>query len=231
MDNLTSFSEVKRPIPWTMVDIVLGLIVWGVLLLGLVSLTYLFSLPIDSGLVIIVGETTLLIPVWYFTVHKYGVNWADLGFRAFNPSAVSMGCGLMILFFIFHLAYASLLAFFNLQTQPGLDKIFDNTTTPFLLFFGGAVVAPFVEETFFRGFVFIGLRNRWGWQRAVIASSMLFALVHVVPTSFVPIFFLGLIFALITHISGSIWPAILIHTLNNSIALSLVYLNTTNFLQ
>ncbi|MDM8530450.1 CPBP family intramembrane metalloprotease [Anaerolineales bacterium HSG25] len=231
MDNITSLSEVKPPIPWTLIDIVLGLIVWGLLLLGLGLLIHFLSLPIDSSAVIIVGEATLLIPVWYFTIHKYGVNWADLGFRAFNPSFVSMGCGLMILFFIFHLFYASLLAFFNLQTQPGLDKIFDDTTTPFLLFFGGAVVAPFVEETFFRGFVFVGLRDRWGWQWAVVASSTLFALAHVVPTSFIPIFFLGLIFALITQISGSIWPAVLIHTLNNSIALLLVYINTTNLLQ
>jgi len=231
MDKLTSLSETNRPIPWTVVDIVLGLIIWGMLLLGLVLLIHLFSLPIDSSIVIIVGEMTLLIPVWYFTIHKYGVDWADLGFCTFNPSVLSIGCGMMILFFIFYLAYASLLAFFNLQTQPGLDKIFDDTATPFLLFFGGAVVAPFVEETFFRGFVFVGLRNRWGWQWAVIVSSVLFALVHVVPTSFIPIFFLGLIFALITHISGSIWPAVLIHTLNNSMALSLVYINSFNLLQ
>ena len=46
---------------------------------------------------------------------------------------------------------------------------------------------------------------------------------HVILTSILPIFILGVIFALLYQISGSIWPAILMHMLTNTIALSIAY--------
>jgi membrane protease YdiL (CAAX protease family) len=37
----------------------------------------------------------------------------------------------------------------------------------------GGVVAPLVEEIFFRGFVFAALRERYRFRRAVVASASL----------------------------------------------------------
>ena len=54
-------------------------------------------------------------------------------------------------------------------------------------------------------------------------SAGLFALAHILPTSFLPILILGLIFSLLYHVSGSIWPAILMHMLTNIVALSAAY--------
>jgi membrane protease YdiL (CAAX protease family) len=101
--------------------------------------------------------------------------------------------------------------------------MFDNTGFPLILLIGGTIVAPIIEEIFFRGFVFAGLRNKWGWQKAALASAGLFALFHILPTSFAPIFILGFIFAFLYQISGSIWPAILMHMLTNTVALVTVY--------
>jgi membrane protease YdiL (CAAX protease family) len=56
-----------------------------------------------------------------------------------------------------------------------------------------------------------------------LVSSALFAVAHVVPTSFLPIFILGWIFAFLYKASGSIWPAILMHMLTNTLALSAAY--------
>jgi membrane protease YdiL (CAAX protease family) len=129
----------------------------------------------------------------------------------------------MALSLLFNLGYAALLSFFDLQMQPDIAIAFESTRFPFLLLFGGAVVAPLVEEIFFRGFVFAGLRGRWNWQAAAIISAGLFALAHFVPTSILPIFLLGLIFAFLYQISGSIWPAILMHMLTNAVALISAY--------
>ena len=85
------------------------------------------------------------------------------------------------------------------------------------------MVAPFVEEVFFRGFVFSGLIKKWDWKGAAFVSAALFAVAHVVPTSLLPIFILGWIFAFLYKISGSIWPAILMHMLTNTLALSAAY--------
>jgi membrane protease YdiL (CAAX protease family) len=213
-------------VPWTPRDVAwgLGVFVLWILLFGLAGLMgESVDLPVDAGLMVVFGEAVLLIPVWYFTVHKYGVEWQELGLRGFRPWAVGLGCGLMILSLLFNLIYAAFLSLFNLQIQPDIAVMFESTRFPLALLFGGAVVAPFVEEVFFRGFVFSGLRQRLGWKQAALASAGLFALAHFIPTSLLPILILGLIFAFLYQFSGSIWPAVLMHMLTNTIALSAAY--------
>jgi membrane protease YdiL (CAAX protease family) len=102
--------------------------------------------------------------------------------------------------------------------------LFQDLASPWLLFLGGAIIAPVVEEIFFRGFVFGGLRPRYGWVKAAAISSAAFAVLHLTPTAILPIFILGFIFAFLYQISGSIWPGILMHILTNSLALGATYI-------
>ncbi len=221
------------PVPWTPRDVAGGVtifILW-ILFFGVVGLMgQALALPVDAGLLVVFGEAVLLLPVWYLTIHKYKVRWADLGLRGFQTWAVGLGCGLMLLSLLFNLVYAALLGLFDLQIQPDIALMFENTDFPIALLVGGAVVAPFVEEVFFRGFVFTGLRQRLGWKQAALASAGLFALAHFIPTSILPIFILGLIFAYLYQLSGSIWPAILMHMLTNTIALSAAYAGSQGWL-
>ena len=145
------------------------------------------GLSIGTSLIIIFGTLLLLVPAWYFSIYKYGASWADLGLRGFKPAVVGFGCGLMLLSLLFNLIYATFLGVFGLEIQPDIDHMFDNTGFPLILLLGGTIVAPIVEEIFFRGFVFAGLRNSWNWKKAALASAGLFALFHILPTSFAPI--------------------------------------------
>ncbi len=230
MNSQSQFSDPTSagppPVPWTPRDVVGGVtvfILW-ILFFGVVGLLgQTLALPVDAGLLVVFGEAVLLLPVWYLTIHKYKVRWADLGLRGFQSWMVGLGCGLMLLSLLFNVVYAALLSLFDLQIQPDIALMFESTQFPVALLFGGAVVAPFVEEVFFRGFVFTGLRQRLGWKQAALASAGLFALAHFIPTSILPIFILGLIFAYLYQLSGSIWPAILMHMLTNTIALSAAY--------
>jgi membrane protease YdiL (CAAX protease family) len=214
------------PTPWTPRDVAwgLGVFVLWICFLAMVGLTTeIRELPIDASLVVIFGEIVLLIPVWYLTIHKYGLNWADLGLGGFHAQAVGTGCGLMVVAFVFNFIYASFLSLFDLQVQPDIALLFEGTDFPMVLLIGGAIIAPVVEEIFFRGFVFTGLRGKWGWKKAALASAGLFAIAHVIPTSLLPIFILGMIFAFLYQLYGSIWPAILMHSLTNSLALAAAY--------
>jgi hypothetical protein len=181
------------------------------------------GLPLDPSFIIVFGTALLLLPAWYFSIHKYGASWADLGLRSFHSKMLGLGCGLMLLSLLFNLIYAAFLAMFELQIQPDITLMFNQTRYPLLMLLGGAIVAPVVEEIFFRGFIFAGLREKFGWKKAALASAGLFALAHVLPTSILPILVLGLIFAFLYQISGSIWPAILMHMLTNTAALSAAY--------
>jgi membrane protease YdiL (CAAX protease family) len=228
-----SAGPTPPPVPWTPRDVAGGVtffILW-ILFFGVVGLLgETLTLPVDAGLLVVFGEAVLLLPVWYLTIHKYKVRWADLGLRGFQSWAVGLGCGLMLLSLLFNLVYAALLSLFDLQIQPDIALMFESTDFPLALLVGGAVVAPFVEEVFFRGFVFAGLRQRLGWKQATLASAGLFALAHFIPTSILPIFILGLIFAYLYQLSGSIWPAILMHMLTNTIALSAAYAGSQGWL-
>ncbi|MCB0210883.1 MAG: CPBP family intramembrane metalloprotease [Anaerolineae bacterium] len=223
MEN--NFSPIYHP-PWTAKDVVWALIISIVWIIGvgiISGIAQYIEFPIDPSIIVLVGTLLLLVPVWYFTIYKYGASWADLGLRGFRPQAVGIGCGLMVISFIFNFVYAWFLGMFGLQIQPDIAPMFDDTGFPIILLFGGAIVAPVIEEIFFRGFVFAGLRKRWDWKKAALASAALFAMAHVIPTSILPIFILGVIFAFLYHVSGSVWPAILMHMLTNTLALSAAY--------
>ena len=232
MDNYSAFAEKPNNIPptltvpWTPRDVAWALVT-AVLLIFIfffvAAVGQIIGLAIDPSIALVFGTSVLLIPAWYFSVYKYGVAWADLGLKRFRLKDLGLGLGLLILSWLFIMVYGMILALFGQQIQPDLELIFDDTALPLILFFGGVIVAPFVEELFFRGFVFPGLRNRWGWKRGALASAGLFALAHIVPTSFLPIFVLGFVFAFLYQTSDSIWPPIVMHMVFNGANLALVY--------
>jgi len=216
-----------QPVPWNARDVWLGFAVIGLLVVA-AAIPFAFlarsrSSEPNFGLVVSLGELLLLVPVWLLAVRKYGVGWNMLGLRSFKWEMLGLGCGLMLLSLAFNLVYGLFLGLLGLRIQPDLAPIFAQLSSPWLLLIGGAVVAPIAEEIFFRGFVFAGLRPRYGWQRAAVISSALFALIHLIPTAIVPIFILGYIFAHLYHRSNSIWPAILMHSATNALALGAAY--------
>ena len=84
------------------------------------------------------------------------------------------------------------------------------------------VIAPLGEELFFRGFFFGALRNWRGWVVAATLTGALFGLIHVgsAPIGYlVPLAFFGFGLCLLYERTGSLYPPIALHALNNSIAL------------
>lgn len=80
------------------------------------------------------------------------------------------------------------------------------------------VVAPVCEEVFFRGFLFTGLAQRMPVWAAVGVSAVVFGLAHADLGSFVPLVVIGVVLAVLRWRTGSLWPGILLHALNNAVA-------------
>lgn len=89
--------------------------------------------------------------------------------------------------------------------------------------FAGALLAPLAEEVFFRGFVFRSYLRTRGPLVAYVASSLLFASLHLNLPALLPIMGLGVLFCAAYHRTGSIVPGIVGHALNNSFAFAILY--------
>jgi membrane protease YdiL (CAAX protease family) len=88
------------------------------------------------------------------------------------------------------------------------------------------VAAPISEEIFFRGFIFGGLRRRLSFPAAAVLSGVIFGLFHFTgPDSIgvVPqLAFLGFALAWLYEETGSIYPAIAVHAVNNALAFAIL---------
>lgn len=91
----------------------------------------------------------------------------------------------------------------------------------------GSIVAPFTEETLFRGILFQGLRHtfekvvsyRGSVAGAAIISGLVFGLAHGEIHSLPILAFLGVILAFVFQYTRSIYPSVLVHGIFNAVAL------------
>ncbi len=87
-----------------------------------------------------------------------------------------------------------------------------------------AGVGPFVEELFFRGALYTGLRTTASALGAVVTTGLMFTLIHFEPRSWLPIFMLAACLGAVRALSGSIWPGVLLHAAFNGSSLVLAWL-------
>ena len=83
------------------------------------------------------------------------------------------------------------------------------------------IAAPISEEFCFRGMLFGGLRTRLPRIAAALISGAIFGGLHATTgvSAVPPLIVFGFVLALLYEKTGSIIPGILLHMLNNSVAL------------
>ncbi|GEM_PF-750776 len=87
------------------------------------------------------------------------------------------------------------------------------------------LLAPLFEELLFRGLVQRVFVTKGGRVRGVVATAVLFGAMHVAePLSVPPLIVLGLAAGWLRETTGSLWPAVLLHVLNNGLAAALALL-------
>lgn len=92
-----------------------------------------------------------------------------------------------------------------------------------LMFLLLVVLTPLVEEIMFRGFMFPGMRNSWGWLAAALVSAGLFGLMHGQINVGLDTAAMGFVAARLRHQTDSLTPAILLHSIKNSVAFAIVF--------
>jgi membrane protease YdiL (CAAX protease family) len=144
-----------------------------------------------------------------------GGRWLLVGLAA--------GVGMRVVFIVVVLAWVHLTGDTTNPQQFLVDgAIAGGWTFVGLVVFGGLLV-PFAEELFFRGVVYSALR-RHGSMIATLGSAALFGLAHGLSVVLVAAVLMGVVNAVLVERSGSIWPAVLAHAVNNILVFVLTYI-------
>jgi membrane protease YdiL (CAAX protease family) len=146
----------------------------------------------------------------------------QLGFR---PTSARRAAGLVVLVLLAFLIFSELWAVILNESakEKLLEQLGANETA--LLLTSSAllttVIAPICEETLFRGYIFPALSKWRGWLAGALMTGVLFGGVHfgsAPAIDLVPLGVLGFLLCLLYRRTGSLYPGIATHSLNNSIA-------------
>ena len=167
----------------------------------------------------------ILAPLLVITGMKHSNDLKNYGFKrigVFKTMRLVLGGYLKyigIIFILSILVLYSNLKIPGFQAQESIIPVFGEDTISIIV--AGViavVVAPLVEEIFFRGFVLRSLSNKWGIVVGNITTAAIFAVFHMQWQNIIPIFILGLIINSTVIRSKSIVPAIAFHAFNNAVA-------------
>ncbi|MCE7859403.1 MAG: CPBP family intramembrane metalloprotease [Chloroflexi bacterium CFX2] len=209
-----------KPAAWTANDSWLGLGILILLVAAYFLVVYRFEESQNLGILVVATfEFILLIPIaLIFFLRK--VSWIELGLRGFERNALALGCGLLAaVYFIVIINNLVMMALGVVTQADVITEVLGEIDSPFLLAFVTAIVAPITEELFFRGFLFKGLRQKYGWINALMFSSIIFALFHGQLATLIPTFLLGALFAYMYQRTESVLPGMILHFVVNSMGI------------
>lgn len=211
--------------PWDLREVVVGTIIVSIFTVSFLLISrpllnqpgsrFFTALPIIAGL----SETVLIAVIWFLAVRPPGGSWHNIGFSAPKPDKIYLlGLGVLLGSFGFTAIYAFCVLALGIESllPPAIPKELLGTgfIMPFNLI-SIVVWVPIIEEAFFRGFILVGLRHRMGTPKALLISSAVFAGVHISLGLLIPIFVTGLLLGALYLKTKSLWPSIVIHSIQN----------------
>jgi membrane protease YdiL (CAAX protease family) len=158
---------------------------------------------------------------------------ADFGYR--RPHVFDLVAGVVAAGIVYYLVTDLYASAFSLHGKDKLPSPLGTTHSTVALA-GVAVfvcvVAPIAEEFFFRGFIFgvlrrmrivVGGRDLGTWMAALI-TGIVFGLAHTgsaLSQDLIPLGFLGFVLCVLRWKTGSLYPCMALHSLNNALALGI----------
>ena len=136
-----------------------------------------------------------------------------------------MGVGLAVLAHPLSVEISSFVVEYGFLPAPpeeGLARISkllsSNYLPPWLIVTVFAVTPAICEELAFRGFILSGLARGGRLKVAIIVSSLMFGIIHMIPQQAFNAALLGLVLGLLAVHSRSLFPAMAFHLVNNTMA-------------
>jgi membrane protease YdiL (CAAX protease family) len=181
----------------------------------------------------LVFDASFVVAAVYLANLRTRARAADFGFRRLAPrvgiaSFFVAGIG----YYVATAIYASIFRLPGHEKLPNELGVSKSTAALVGAAIFVCVIAPIAEEFFFRGFIFGSLR-RWrlrlgdrdlGTWVAAIITGILFGLAHsgsASPRFLIPLGFLGFVLCMVRWRTGSLYPCMALHSVNNSLALGI----------
>ncbi len=238
-----AFAHWAIAIIWLVIALILFQVVAGLVFLGLLYITgglaagqstaEIFAERVDllfigntSGQILIIGLATFLITRLHTSTEK-NLSFLRIGWKQDSLKYILYGSLLVMAVqpAVVYLGYLnSLLPIPETLTDLQVSQyqmIRDFLSADGILWFGLlhiALVPSVCEEILFRGYVLRAFEKSWGMIVAIVVSGIIFGLFHIQLGNLMPLAALGMILALMTWLSGTIWPAIVAHIINNGAA-------------
>ena len=217
---------------WGPGRVVVGIVVLLVLSLIEVAIVSIFDPSLDSLGARLVAQAMLaatLVGVAYGVAAERGTPGpapsATLGLRRPLRSPFKLAAAAYIAYIVFALAYGALVHPHqrDITRDLGFGHGDLGTVIAGILII---VAAPISEEIFFRGFIFGGFRRKLSFPVAAVLSAAIFGLFHYTGSgseAVIPqLAFLGLALAWVYEETGSIYPTIALHMVNNAFAFAIL---------
>jgi len=209
------------PAPWGVRDVVVATAVGlGVpLVVGRLLPYHITAVPLLATSVVVL-VFTLLQDVWFvgwawaLSLRRHALGLREWGFRRPGLSIL----WLVPLCLVIDVAVTIAVAPFLRPSGRSIVEVFPHTVAGgVLLALSAVVMAPLMEEVFFRGFLFRGLLARCGPVWSAVISAALFAAVHREPSRILPLFVAGLLLAWVYYRTRSLWTSIALHASVNAL--------------
>jgi len=187
-----------------------------------------FAVPVQTALYVLVA-----LFIYARVVRGYRLRfWPALAWHRVSFDRI-------VSFLIGGIALALLIQFATLLFPPPeplpIEKLFSSRAAALLVLGASLLIAPFFEELIFRGYIYTVLERAWGMATAVVASGILFGLLHA-PQLFpgwlqiALLCLVGIAFSLARAATGSTFASFLMH-LGYNASLAALFLSGAEFRQ
>jgi membrane protease YdiL (CAAX protease family) len=162
----------------------------------------------------------LTLAILWFILRRYGYRFRDLGWHNFKVRDI--GWAVLFLVIAIYVWWGVSIGLSKIGVEEWRMEY--HFTSPFevlIIFFFSVITAPICEETLFRGYLITVLSGKIKLWLACIFSIVLFALYHFFPFgigAFIHILFWAPFPIILFVWRKSIYPAVIMHVLNNLFA-------------
>ena len=144
--------------------------------------------------------------------------------------AMWFGLGGIVLAF----AVEGMAHFLPIPKSLPMDKFFNDATSAYLMAVFGILIAPILEELFFRGMLFPTLRRGMGTLAGVLLTAAAFASIHGTQLGYawapiLSIFVVGLVLTLVRERTDSVAAGVLMHAGYNFTLFALLWIGSDHF--